>query len=96
MQHVRAVLRVDGLILWVLLSACADRSAPDRAHLFSPTARWCPTYRLSRWQSIGRDRIAWEEDGPRIEATAVQATADAFRLRLRLVSEVKASVSSVK
>ena len=47
------------------------------------------TYRLARWTSVTDARIAWEEDGARIEADVTQSAADALELRLHLRSEVK-------
>ena len=47
------------------------------------------TYRLARWTPIASTRIAWEEDGARIEADIAQAAADVLELRLHLESEVK-------
>ncbi len=47
------------------------------------------TYRLARWTSIDASRIAWDEDGARIEADVSQAAADVLELRLQLKSEVK-------
>ncbi len=59
------------------------------------------TYRLARWAPAGPRRIAWDEDGARIEADVVEATADTLLLRLHLRSETRdepyraASVPSV-
>jgi hypothetical protein len=47
------------------------------------------TYRLARWMSIDDRRIAWQEEGARIEAEIVRVTSDELQLRLRLASEVK-------
>ena len=47
------------------------------------------TYRLARWTSTDAGRIAWDEDGARIEADVTQAVADVLELRLQLKSEVK-------
>jgi hypothetical protein len=47
------------------------------------------TYRLARWTAIDENRIAWEEDGARIETDIAQPAADALELRLYLKSEVK-------
>ncbi len=47
------------------------------------------TYRLARWTAIDSTRIAWEEDGARIEADVTQAAADVLELRLHLKSELK-------
>ena len=47
------------------------------------------TYRLAHWTSINDPRIAWEEDGARIEADVAQPAADTLELRLHLRSEVK-------
>ena len=47
------------------------------------------TYRLARWTSIDASRIAWDEDGARIEADVSQAGADVLELRLQLKSEEK-------
>ena len=47
------------------------------------------TYRLARWTSVTDSRIAWEEDGARIEADVAQGAADVLELRLHLRSEVK-------
>ena len=47
------------------------------------------TYRLARWASIDNGRIAWQEDGARIEAEIVRVTSDELQLRLRLVNELK-------
>lgn len=47
------------------------------------------TYRLARWKSIDSGRIEWNEDGARIEAAILQATADTLRLRLQLKGETK-------
>lgn len=47
------------------------------------------TYRLARWTPIDERRIAWEEDGARIEADVTQTAADLLELRLHLRSEVK-------
>ena len=47
------------------------------------------TYRLARWKSIDGERIEWDEDGARIEAAVLEATADTLRLRLQLKSETK-------
>lgn len=47
------------------------------------------TYRLSHWTSIDDARIAWEEDGARIEADVSHAAADVLELRLHLKTEVK-------
>ena len=47
------------------------------------------TYRLARGTSMNGTRIAWEEDGARIEADVAQPAADTLELRLHLRSEVK-------
>jgi hypothetical protein len=47
------------------------------------------TYRLARWTSVTGSRIAWDEDGARIEADVTQSAADVLELRLHLRSEVK-------
>jgi hypothetical protein len=47
------------------------------------------TYRLVRWKSIARGGIQWEEDGARIEAAVLQATADTLQIRLQLKGETK-------
>ena len=47
------------------------------------------TYRFARWTAIDSTRIAWEEDGARIEADVTQAAADVLELRLHLKSELK-------
>jgi hypothetical protein len=47
------------------------------------------TYRLARWTSTDASRIAWDEDGARIEADVTQAAADVLELRLQLKSEEK-------
>jgi len=47
------------------------------------------TYRLARWTSMNGTRIAWDEDGARIEADVTQEAADVLELRLHLRSEVK-------
>ena len=43
------------------------------------------THRLSRWTSGADGALRWEEDGAEIRATVVEATDDAFALRLDLV-----------
>ena len=43
------------------------------------------THRLSRWTSLADGTLRWEEDGAAITATVVEATDDAFVLRLDLV-----------
>jgi hypothetical protein len=47
------------------------------------------TYRLARWELVSATRIAWSEDGTRIEADLTEATPDQLRLRLHLVNEQK-------
>jgi hypothetical protein len=47
------------------------------------------TYRLAKWRTVGRGRIAWTEDGERIQAEVSQPRAGELRLRLRLRTEVK-------
>jgi hypothetical protein len=47
------------------------------------------TYRLARWQVVDERRIAWEEDGARIDADVAQPTPDTFRLQLHLVDGIK-------
>ena len=47
------------------------------------------TYRLARWTAIDANRIAWDEDGARIEAEIRQVNPDELEIRLHLVNEVK-------
>ena len=47
------------------------------------------TYRLARWTAIDANRIAWDEDGARIEAEIRQVSPDELEIRLHLVKEVK-------
>jgi hypothetical protein len=47
------------------------------------------TYRLSKWRSLGPRRIAWTEDGARIEAEVSQPRSGELRLRLHLRTEIK-------
>jgi hypothetical protein len=47
------------------------------------------TYRLARWESLSGDRIAWHEDGARIEAAIARADPDELQLRLSLVNDIK-------
>jgi hypothetical protein len=47
------------------------------------------TYRLARWRSLDDRRVAWEEDGARIEAEIDQPGPDQLHLRLRLLGEMK-------
>lgn len=48
----------------------------------------CETYRLARWTAIDANRIAWDEDGARIEAEIRQVSPDELEIRLHLVNEV--------
>ena len=47
------------------------------------------TYRLARWQAAHDGRVAWEEDGARIEADVAQPTPDTLQLRLHLIDGVR-------
>jgi hypothetical protein len=47
------------------------------------------TYRLARWQAAGEGRVAWEEDGARIEAEVAQPTPDTLQLRLHLIDGLR-------
>ena len=47
------------------------------------------TYRLSRWSRVSPQRIAWEEDGARIEAEAATQGPDGLQLRLLLRGGVR-------
>lgn len=47
------------------------------------------TYRLARWAPAGPRRIAWDEDGARIQADVVHATADTLLLRLHLRTDTR-------
>jgi hypothetical protein len=47
------------------------------------------TYRLAKWRTLRPRRIAWIEDGARIEAEVSQPRAGELRLRLHLRSEIK-------
>jgi uncharacterized lipoprotein YbaY len=47
------------------------------------------TYRLSRWSRVSSSRIAWEEDGARIDADVAGPTAEAVELKLLLKGETR-------
>jgi hypothetical protein len=47
------------------------------------------TYRLAKWRTLIPGRIAWTEDGARIEAEVSQPRAGELRLRLHLRTEIK-------
>ena len=47
------------------------------------------TSRLARWTSIDANRIAWDEDGARVEAEIGQVDPDELLIRLHLKNEVK-------
>jgi hypothetical protein len=47
------------------------------------------TYRLARWAPSGEGRIAWEEDGARIEAEVTRATPEELLLRLHLANHIR-------
>ena len=47
------------------------------------------TYRLSRWSRVSPQRIAWEEDGAKIEAEAATQGPDRLELRLLLRGGVR-------
>jgi uncharacterized lipoprotein YbaY len=77
--------------VWVSTDSSA---APGTLRIFLPDGSLVmtsctETYRIARWRSINNRRIEWDEDGSRIEAEIVRATADRLHLRLRLRNGLK-------
>ena len=69
-------------------------AAPGTIHIFLADGTLvmtscAETYRLSRWSRVSTSRIAWDEDGARIDADLVGPTGDALELRLRLKGETR-------
>jgi hypothetical protein len=95
----RPTIEIDGLrqvppfVDRVWLST--DRAAaPGTIRVFLPDGTLVldscvETYRLARWTAIDANRIAWDEDGARIEAEIRQVSPDELEIRLHLVKEVK-------